>query len=173
MRNAKEIFSDLLSHQIKGLMIHSQLADYYRFLGLDKYAECHESHYKQESKSWRKLAKYYTEHYGMLADEQAIENPAIIPSDWYGVKSENVDANTKRRAVERGLKKWIEWETETKKMYEQAFSELLSLNEGASAMRIKKYMCDVDNELAMAGRYLLNKQAVNYDIGYIVGEQEK
>ena len=39
MRDVADIFADISAHQIKGLMIHSQLADYYRFLGLEKYAE--------------------------------------------------------------------------------------------------------------------------------------
>ena len=29
----KEIYSTIVSHMIKGMMIHAQLADYYDFLG--------------------------------------------------------------------------------------------------------------------------------------------
>lgn len=172
MRNVSEIFRDICSHQIKGLMVHSQLADYYAFLGLDKYSECHECHYKNESHSWRKLSEYYIKHYNKLVEEKQIDNPNIIPTDWYKVARQDVDTNTKRRAVEKGLMEWISWETETKKLYEDAFSELLSLGDGAAAMRVKKCLCAVDNELSEAQGYLLNKKAVDYDIAYIVGEQE-
>ena len=173
MRTIEQIFSDISSHQIKGLMIHSQLADYYRFLGLDKYADCHEHRYKEESHCWRKITSYYIEHFNKLIEEQEIDNPNIIPSDWYNVTRNDVDTSTKRRSVERGLNKWIDWETETKVLYEEAFSDLLSLGEGAAAMRVKKCLCDVDDELAEANNYLLNKKAVDYDITHIIGEQNE
>lgn len=171
MRSVEEIFSDITAHQIKGLMVHSQLADYYRFLGLNKYADCHEHHYKDESCMWRKISDYYIEHFNKLIVEKEIDNPNIIPKDWFSVTRQDVDSNTKRRAVESGLQEWVKWETATKKLYENAFSELLSLGEGAAAMRIKKCLCAVDDELAEATGYLLNKKAVNYDISHIVGEQ--
>ena len=173
MRDTAEIFADISAHQIKGLMVHSQLADYYRFLALPKYADCHEKHYDDEICNWRKTSKYYIEHFNKLIAEKRIENPDVIPSDWYGVTRQDVDTSTKRRAVEYGLKKWVEWETETKQIYQDAFAELLALGDGAAAMRIKKCLCAVDNELAEAQRYLLNKKAVDYDISYLVGEQDE
>lgn len=171
MRDVAAIFADISAHQIKGLMIHSQLADYYRFLGLDKYADCHEHRYNDEICGWRMISRYYVEHYNYLIAEKQIDNPNIIPADWYGVARQDVDASTKRRAVEYGLRHWVEWETETKKLYEEAFAELLALGEGAAAMRIKKCMCAVDYELVEAQKYMLNKKAVDYDIAYLVGEQ--
>ena len=172
MRNVEQIFSDISAHQIKGLMVHSQLADYYKFLGLGKYADCHEHHYKDESNSWRSLSLYYIEHFNRLVPEQEISNPNIIPADWFKATRQEVDIPTKRRAVEKGLQAWVDWETETKRLYEEAFAELLSMSEGATAMRIKKCLCDVDYELAEAQKYLLNKKAVDYDILHIIGEQE-
>lgn len=171
MRSVADIFADISAHQIKGLMVHSQLADYYRFLGLEKYADCHEKHYEKEICSWRKIAGYYVEHFNRLVEEKPIDNPKVIPDEWYSVTRQDVDTSTKRRAVERGLERWVEWEVSTKRLYESAFSELLSLGEGAAAMRIKKCLCAVDHELAEAQGYLLNKKAVDYDIGYIIGEQ--
>lgn len=171
MREVADIFADISAHQIKGLMIHSQLADYYRFLGLDKYADCHEARYNDEICGWRMISWYYVEHYNHLIAEKQIDNPNIIPAEWYGVTRQDVDTATKRRAVEYGLRRWVEWETETKKLYEAAFAELLALGEGAAAMRIKKCMCAVDYELADAQKYMLNKKAVDYDIAYLIGEQ--
>ena len=156
MRNVAEIFADISAHQIKGLMVHSQLADYYRFLGLTKYADCHEHRYSDEICNWRKIAQYYVEHFNRLITEKQISNPDVIPSDWYGVSRQEVDSSTKRRAVEKGIKIWVDWETDTKKLYEEAFGELLALGEGSAAMRVKKCMCAVDCELADAQQYMLN-----------------
>ena len=173
MRDIAEIYADISAHQIKGLMVHSQMADYYRFIGLDKYADCHEKHYNKEICNWRKTSEYYITHYNKLVEEKSIENPNVIPSEWYTVSRQDVDVNTKRRAVERGLTMWVDWESETKKLYEEAFSELLALGEGAAAMRMKKCLCAVDDELAEAQKWLLNKKAVNYDISYIIGDQHE
>lgn len=173
MRDVSEIYADISAHQIKGLMVHSQLADYYRFIGLDKYADCHEKHYDKENCNWRKLSKYYIRHFNKLIEEKSIDNPDVIPKEWFNVTRQDVDTNTKRRAVESGLKIWVDWETETKKLYEQAFSELMSLNEVAAAMNMKKYLCAVDHELAEAQEWWLNKKAVNYEISYIIGEQNE
>ena len=153
-------------------MVHSQLADYYRFLGLPKYADCHECHYIEESNRWRKLSTYYVEHFSRLVAEKPVENPNVIPADWYKASRLDVDIATKRRAVEKGMQKWVDWETETKKLYEDAFTELLTIGEGAAAMRIKKCMCAVDYELAEAERWLLNKKATDYGIDHIIGEQK-
>ena len=172
MRNADQIFSDISAHQIKGLMIHSQLADYYRFLGLDKYADCHEGHYHEENNSWRKMSAYYIQHFNRLIMEQQIDDPKIIPDEWMKATRQDVDTSTKRRAVERGMKQWVDWEKDTKKLYEAAFAELLTLGEGAAAMRVKKCMCAVDDELAEAQGWMLNKNATDYDIGHIIGENK-
>ena len=41
----EEIFTSLLNHMVKGLMVHDQMANYYDFLGLEEYKDCHEKHY--------------------------------------------------------------------------------------------------------------------------------
>ena len=44
----EEIFTNLAEHQIKGMMVHEQLANYYDFLGLPGYRNCHEYHFMKE-----------------------------------------------------------------------------------------------------------------------------
>ena len=115
----EEIFATISSHMVKGLMIHTQLADYYDFLGLCGYKRCHEYHALKETCSYRGINRYYINHYNKLVVEQPIENPEVIPQNWYQYTRQDVDANTKRNAVKNGLDKWVEWEQETKKLYEQ------------------------------------------------------
>ena len=55
----KEIYSNIVSHMIKGMMIHAQLADYYDFLGLQGYKRCHEYHYMKESCAYRGVSRYF------------------------------------------------------------------------------------------------------------------
>ena len=48
----EQIFSEIINHMVKGLMVHEHLANYYDFLGLQGYRQCHEYHYKEESCSY-------------------------------------------------------------------------------------------------------------------------
>jgi hypothetical protein len=166
-----EIASEISSHMIKGLMFHSQMADYYKFLGLSKYSECHENHYKKEDCAWRKFSNYVIEHYNKLIPEKEIESPDAIPQSWYDYSRQDVDAGTKSKAVKAGLEKWLEWETETKTLYQNMFYELLMMKEVAFAMHLKHYIKDVDCEITDVTQYQLNKSSVGYDIGVIISEQ--
>jgi hypothetical protein len=53
------------------------------------------------------------------------------------------------------------------------YHELMNLDEIASAMKIEEYIYDVDCELKKAEQYKLDKEAVNYDLVYIVDEQKR
>ena len=166
-----EIFAEVSAHMIKGLMIHTQLADYYDFLGLQGYKRCHEYHALKESCSYRGINRYFINHYNKLVPEKEIENPDIIPENWYRYTRQDVDANTKRNAVKSGLEKWVEWEQDTKKFYEQMYVELMNLQEVSGALKMKELICDVDQELKKAQRYHLNKMATDYNINSIISEQ--
>ena len=41
----EEMFSHIADNMIKGLMVHSQLVDYFGFLGFEGYQKCHLYHY--------------------------------------------------------------------------------------------------------------------------------
>lgn len=168
----KEIYSKIVSHMIKGMMIHAQLADYYDFLGLKGYKRCHEYHFLQESCSYRSVSRYFINHHNMLIPEERIEDPNMIPETWFSHTRGDVDATTKKNAVKSGLTKWVEWERETKSLYQRMYKELMDIGEVASACKIKELICDVDCELKKAERYWLEKEAVNYDMAVIIEEQK-
>lgn len=168
----KEIYSKIASHMIKGMMVHEQLANYYDFLGLKGYKRCHEYHFLCETLSYRSVCRYFINHHDMLIPEERIEDPDIIPESWYNHSRGDVDTSTKKSAVKSGLTKWVEWERETKKLYEQMYKELMELNEVASACKVKHLIMDVDCELKKAERYWLNKEATGYDLVSIIEEQK-
>lgn len=168
-----EIYAEISAHMIKGIMIHEQLSNYYNFLGLKGYSKCHEYHYLQETMSHIKLNEYFLTHHNKLIPYRDIENPNVIPSAWFSHVRQDADTNTKTNGVRNGLTKWVEWERETKKLYEQMYKELLAIDEIASAAHIKELIHDVDEELKKAEGYHLNKEAIGYNISAIVGEQKR
>lgn len=167
-----DVYSSVIQHMIKGLMTHEQLANYYDFLGFPGYRRCHEYHYEKESKAFRRLTRYFLEHHNMLIPTLPVENPSVIPASWYKYNRNEVDLNTKRSAVKSGLQMWLDWEIATKKLYEDAYKQLVDMGEIASAEQIKCLICDVDEELKTVQQYHLNKRAIDYNLASIVAEQK-
>lgn len=167
-----EVYSKLVAHQIKGLMVHEQLAEYYDFLGLRGYKRCHEYHYFLENKTLRKTIRYYINHHNMLVPKIEIKDPKIIPDSWYKYSRYDVDISTKRSAIKNGMEVWKEWEIETKDFYETMFNELCEIGEVASANFVNCLIEDVDCELKYVERYCLNLKATDYDLAIIIPEQD-
>jgi len=168
----EEIFSLVAEHMVEGLMTHAQLADLYNFLGLEGYRKCHEYHYFCENKNYRDLTNYYMKHYNKLVAERPFKNPSIIPDNWFQFNRFQVDEQTRKTYIEYGIKKWVEWERETKSLYQNYYQDLMQNGSSAAALEIKKYLEDVDEELSSAEQELLFCFSINYDIHDIALNQE-
>lgn len=167
-----EIFSQIATHMIKGLMYHHQLSEYYLFLGLPGYCECHEYHYMEESCTFNKTCQFFLTHFNKLLPLGQARDPEVIPSSWYKYAREDVDTSTRRTGVKTGLEKWVAWETETKNLYEKMYNELTAINEIAAAHYVKELIKDVNEELDHAKEYHLNKKIIDFDMIAIMDEQK-
>ena len=167
----EEIFQKVAKHMVEGLMVHNDMFQEYLFLKLDKFAREHEKRYVEENESYRALINYYTSRYHKLLDIGQVGPAKIIPETWYKYTSYNVDVNTKRQAIKDLLSKWVNWEKETKKLYEEMYYELTNLRESAAANFINKYVKDVDKELAYAEAEYIKYETIGYDIATIIDWQ--
>lgn len=169
----EEIFSQISKHMIEGVMIHAQMADYYNFLGLKGYSKCHEYHFINENCNFRKLSWYYLKHFNKLIPEMPNDNPHVIPTAWYKYLRQDVDANTRKTAIQGGIEKWVNWEYTTKIFYQDMYRELINIHEIAAASELKKYISDVDYELAHAQQKHLEDKSIDYDIFDIMAKQDE
>ena len=169
----EEIFSLLSAHFVKGLMIHEQMASAYGFLGLWGYQKCQEYHYFEESKNFRELQNYYIKEYNKLIIEIKVENPEIIPQNWYKHTQIDVDVNTKRAAIKDMMKKWVDWEQETKEKLQSFYKELCSLGEINAAREMMFFLDKVDKELKHAQSKYIILESIGYDIVAICAEQSE
>lgn len=167
MSKAGEIFASIRQHQIRGMMLHEQMADYFDFLNLRGFKRMHEYHFLDECVQMRGVSRYYLNHFNMLIADEAPTDPAIIPDTWKNYTRQQVTAEVKKQAVRNGMLKWTEWERETKKKYERAYSELCALGEVAAAHKIKELVCDVDEELKYADRMHIRLEGIGYSIADI------
>ena len=168
-----EIFKEISSHMIYGIMFHAQQADMYDFLNLRGYKRMSEYHLFCEMKNMRKLHRYYLNHFNKLIEEDDVENPNVIPMSWYNYSRQDVDTNTKRTSVKTGVEAWVDWEIRTKEMYEDMYKELIEVGEVAAAKMLCCFVHDVDKELKHAQRYHINLKSVDYSIDYILFEQDR
>lgn len=168
----EEIFKEMSSHMIQGVMFHTQMADYYDFLNLLWYRRCHEHHALREMKAYRKLHGYYANHANRLINDGNADNPNVIPASWYNHVRQDVDAKTKQNAIRTGMEKWVAWETGTKSLYNRMYHEAVRIGESAAAQKIGCFVKDVDNELKEAQGEQLNLIAVDFSMDYILDKQE-
>lgn len=164
----EEIFGKLASHMVEGIMIHDDMANAYDFLGLCGFAKCHDHHHIEETKNYRCLSHYYSTHYHKLLKLNELEQPKIIPDTWRKYSTPDVDVNTKRNAVKDLMNKWVTWERDTKKLYQEMRQELCAIGEVAAALKIDCYICDVDEELIWAEKKWMKLETLGYDIGTIL-----
>ena len=168
----EEIFNQISYHMIEGLMIHSQLTDYFGFLGFEGYQQCHLYHYFEESSNYKKLGNYLLKHCNRLLAEDRIANPNIIPADWVQYYRQQVTNTVRKTALQSGIEKWVNWEKETKKLYEKFYNELIAGTEVGAAKELAKYIKDVDYELAEAEQELLKLQSIDFSITDVMLEQK-
>lgn len=169
----EEIFTKLKTHMLEGMVFHDQLSRYYDFLNLKGYKRCHEYHYFEETIGYRKLCRYFMNHYHMFIPYEDMTDPHVIPDAWHRYTRPEVDSNTKRQAVKNGVEHWVKWERETKKLYQEMYKELMNIDEVAAAEKILCYIKDVDCELKHAERKHIDLEAINYDLPTIVIEQHE
>lgn len=172
MMTVEEVYKSIASHMVKGIMFHEEMANYYDLLGLHGYKRCHEYHYYCESKNFRCLNRYFINHHGKLIEEEKVDQPSIIPDSWFRYNREDVSPTDVRNAAKDGVEKWVSWERETKKLYEDMYLELINSGAVASAGHIMRYICDVDKELKNAERKWLKLKMSDYDLGMILSEQD-
>ena len=164
----EEIFNQLASHMVEGIMYHDDMAKAYDFLALRGFARCHDYHHICETKNYRKLSHYYSTHYHKLIQLNKLDQPQIIPESWYKYTVMDVDISTKRNAVKELMAKWVKWETETKDLYQAMRQELCSIGEVAAALYVDYLICDVDEELTWARKKQIKLETLGYDIGAII-----
>ena len=86
--------------------------------------------------------------------------------------AEGCNASVKRNAVKEAITAWVNWEKETKELYEKKYIELCDTKDVAAALFVKCLIEDVDYELKQAEEKMMKLAAAGYDMIYILDEQE-
>lgn len=123
------------------------MSEYYRFLNLNKYADFHSHQAKEEFDTLDHFQKWYITYHEKLIPSTTISIEHIIPVDWYSHIKQDVDKATVREGVKNGHVKWVNWEAETKKLYED---EIKTSESELDKIELRKLLKEVSKELAKA-----------------------
>ena len=119
------------------------------------------------------MCDYYLKHFNKLPWELPFNNPNVIPERWYKYHRQDIDSATKKVGLQQGFDRWVAWEKDTKELYQTFYQNLVSLGEIAAALEVKKYLEDVDCELAKAEQKRIELQAIDYNVPDVMLDQEK
>lgn len=167
-----EIFAKISERQDVGIAMHFDMADYFDFLNLHGFKRIQEYQYLCESVNRRCTHRYFINHYQKQLKINSTDYIAVIPSSWFNYSRADVDTSTMKKSVKDAFEMWVKWEEESKKLYENMYSELVKIGEIAAAMKVKELICDVDMELKYAYRLHLDIKASGYEPIYILGMQD-
>lgn len=160
----EEIFNKLISHMEEGVIFHQEMAKAYDFLGLWGFSKCQLYHQYEELQGKMLLEHYYSAHYFKLIQLENFNKPEIIPLTWFKYTTQSVDTTTKRNAIKDLIKKWIDWERATKKLYQELRHEFATIGEYDAAQRLDTYIHDVSHELHNVEKLSIKLESINYDM---------
>lgn len=172
VHSAEDIFAEINARMIAALMFHSQMADYFDFLGFRGYKRIHEYQYFGESKERRCLNRYYINHHNQIIPDRYDGVVQMIPDGWKTANRMSVGKSTKQKAVEDGFLQYREWESMTKELYEKYAVELRTGGMIADAIYVDGLVEDVDKELKCLERIMVDLISTGYDMTYIVESQK-
>lgn len=169
--NIEEIYRDISTRMVEGMMLHNQLYQANLCIGLNGYARMHLKQYKQEAEAYARFADYYITHKNGVMIYGTPTDPQAIPKTLYKKNRREITSAQKRECVRDCMTMWVSWERGTKELMERMYRELMVLGEVAFAQELAEYICDVDYELKEAESEQMSLQAEDYDLISIIIDQ--
>lgn len=167
-----DVFEKIRARLLAGVMFHADMANYFGFLNLKGFEEMHEYHFLEEAAELRKVERYFVEHFNELIPPSQPDNVAVISDFMYSHARSEMSADAKRRSVRDGMVKWLDWETGSKALYKQCYTDLCNMGEISAAMMAQGLVCDVDEEIKHANNLALTLEGVSYYMGDITSWQD-
>lgn len=169
----EELYSMIDERMSQALCFHSQLADYFCFLGLQGFKRMAEYQYMRECAELRKMHRRYIDMHEKVLPMCEGEKPQLIPKDWSRYTTQDIDDSVIPRFVRMALKEWYEWEKETKEMYEEVCDQFQNLGMHADCEFVKDLITDAEKECKKIMRLYEKLNGTGYDVNTIHQVQDK
>lgn len=165
-----DVFAKISAKQVEGVMRHAQWADLFDFCDLCGEKRWQEYRAMSEFVEMRGVHRYAINHCNKMLPDTTT-SVRLIPNDWYNATRFDVTENDRKDMLKRIYTEWFNWEKSVKAFYEEQFKLLTDNKCIASANKVMELIKDVDEELKVLTRKMLEYKAVGWDIGYIMYQQ--
>lgn len=161
-----KVYQAALNHQLAGVMFHSDSHSYLQYLGLPNLAKLHCHQKQEELETMDKTVNSYLVHHNMLAQADNSKVIKIVPPDVYVTPADKVSADFKRKAVNKILETWLEWEAQTAELYTAIACWLMGQNK-ADYLPFQKLLKDVCHEYKKAKCIYSHAELIGWDVADI------
>lgn len=161
-----KVYQAALNHQLAGVMFHSDSHNYLRYLGLPKLAKLHCRQKQEELETMDKTVNSYLVHHNMLGQADNSKVIKIVPPDVYATASDKVSADFKRKAVNKILETWLEWEAQTAELYTTITCWLMNQHK-ADYLHFQKLLKGVCHEYKKAKCIYSHAELVGWNVADI------
>lgn len=168
-----EIFTSLNNRMVGAMMIHTQLTQLFTFIDLLPDARRQEQQLQEESHGMMELNKYYAQHYHLLSIADNPPQIDILDLGLFKKSSKDLSSEDIVYLIQYGMNQWLEWEHQSKVIYEDAYNSLIDLSEVAAAEFIMRYVRDVDQELKDVESLYKVRKAIDWDLPTIYDKQSR
>lgn len=167
-----KIFAEISNLLITNAMRHEQFADVMDFLGLRGFKRQGEYHYFKENAELRGLHRYAINHFNKIIFDKTITIPRLIPASWENATRQQVDETTRRKYVKQMFTEWHTWEISAREKYQQWYKQLVDEGQIDAGCKVLKLLKDNEEEIKGLERQIIEYDAIDWDMTYIMFQQE-
>ena len=161
-----KVYQTALNHQLAGVMFHSDSHSYLQYLGLPNLAKLHCCQKQEELETMDKTVNSYLIHHNMLGQADNSKVIKIVPAEVYATSADKVSADFKRKAVNKVLETWLEWEAQTAELYTAIACWLMNQHK-ADYLHFQKLLKDVCREYKKAKCIYSHAELAGWDVADI------
>lgn len=152
-------------------MTHTQLTELFNFIDLETDAKRQKNQLHEETDGLLKLEKYAAQHHHILITSNDPPQVDILNLSMLKQPNDKLSPDDKVYLIQYAMKEWIEWEKESKIIYEDAYRSLVEISEIAAADFVLRYVRNVDKELRDAELLYRVRDAIDWDLPTIYDNQ--
>lgn len=152
-------------------MTHTQLTELFNFIDLETDAKRQKNQLHEETDGLLKLEKYAAQHHHILITSDDPPQVDILNLSMLKQPNDKLSPDDKVYLIQYAMKEWIEWEKESKIIYEDAYRSLVEISEIAAADFVLRYVRNVDKELRDAELLYRVRDAIDWDLPTIYDNQ--
>lgn len=152
-------------------MTHTQLTELFNFIDLETDAKRQKNQLHEETDGLLKLEKYAAQHHHILITSDDPPQVDILNLNMLKQSNDKLTPDDKVYLIQYAMKEWIEWEKESKIIYEDAYRGLVEISEIAAADFVLRYVRNVDKELRDAELLYRVRDAIDWDLPTIYDNQ--